>query len=150
MRDRIRIPSLPTERYPSLGRCIYCGRSDRKLTDEHIIPFALCGNHVISKGSCEECAKETSKFERIVCKNMFDPFRADVGLPTRRPDKRPDNFDLRTLGHDGRVTTRAVHVDEHSATLPIFVVFGSPASLPECRILRTYGGMCPWHPMQSW
>ena len=36
--------------YPSFGECIYCGAKagDVKLTDEHVMPFALGGNVVIT------------------------------------------------------------------------------------------------------
>jgi hypothetical protein len=49
---------------PSFGECIYCGASanDVKLTNEHIIQ-SLGGKAVIVDGSCEKCAKETTKLE---------------------------------------------------------------------------------------
>lgn len=27
--------------FPSPGKCIYCGKSDVRLTDEHVIPYAI-------------------------------------------------------------------------------------------------------------
>ena len=77
--------------YPSFGECIYCGAkaADVKLTDEHVVPFALGGNAVITDGSCQPCAVETSKVERELCKAVLGDFRNSVGEQTRRPKDRP-------------------------------------------------------------
>src|SRR3954464_6144241 len=36
-----RIARHPTISYPPKGYCIYCGRRDGILTDEHILPFGV-------------------------------------------------------------------------------------------------------------
>lgn len=56
--------------YPSLGKCIYCGATDKKLSDEHIIPYGLNGYLIFRESSCDGCAKITSKQERFVLKEM--------------------------------------------------------------------------------
>jgi hypothetical protein len=47
----------------SKDKCIYCGKLDTKLSDEHIVPESLGGVHIIRKASCPECATITSRFE---------------------------------------------------------------------------------------
>ena len=77
--------------YPSFGECIYCGAKadDVKLTDEHVVPFALGGNAVIKDGSCKPCAVETSKVERELCKAVLGDLRNSIGEQTRHPKDRP-------------------------------------------------------------
>lgn len=77
--------------YPSFGECIYCGAKagDVQLTDEHVVPFALGGNAVIKEGSCKQCAVETSKIERELCKALLGEFRNSIGEQTRRAKVRP-------------------------------------------------------------
>jgi len=54
----------------SKGICIYCGKAGVRLTDEHIVPLSLGGQHVIGEASCHDCAKVTSKFERDVAREF--------------------------------------------------------------------------------
>jgi len=49
--------------FPTKGKCIYCGASDVKLSDEHIVPLAFGGQHVIQEASCSDCAKITSNLK---------------------------------------------------------------------------------------
>ena len=48
---------LENQRFPGYGECIYCGISEEvtKLTDEHVVAFALGGNVIIENASCEAC-----------------------------------------------------------------------------------------------
>src|SRR5258707_140302 len=78
--------------YPSYAVCIYCGAraQDVELTDEHIVPFSLGGNAVIRGGSCKLCAKETSKIENAVGRQVLWDFRNHTGEQTRRPRELAD------------------------------------------------------------
>src|SRR5690242_1220986 len=71
--------------FPSIGRCIYCGATDRKLTDEHVVPYGLTGHGVIfRKASCEACAQLfTREFEQHVLRDMWGPFRERLQTPSR-------------------------------------------------------------------
>lgn len=73
--------------FPSKGACIYCG-STRGLTDEHVVPYSLGGQHVIRAGSCRECADITKKFEQKVARDLWGTARASFGAPTRRKRER--------------------------------------------------------------
>lgn len=79
-------------RYQPVGECIYCGASEGKLTDEHIIAFALGGDRILPKASCEACQTATSKAERATLHDMLIQIRVHLGLPSRKktlPTKMP-------------------------------------------------------------
>ena len=81
--------SLPDKRY--IGECIYCG-STENLTDEHIVPHGLSGKWQLLEGSCQDCAKITSRFEESVLRKQLILPRTALSLPTYHPKKRPKNF----------------------------------------------------------
>lgn len=92
--------------FPSIGRCIYCGASGVKLTDEHVIPFALVGNTVLfKKAVCERCRKVTHAYEERVLREMFGNLRVQLDAPTRRPNER-----VYTLHHTFRLLDAAGRV----------------------------------------
>jgi len=75
-------------RIESKGECIYCGAKDVELTDEHVLPYFIGGNHVINDASCKPCAKVTSRFERDVAKGLWNDARSAYDAPSRRKKKR--------------------------------------------------------------
>ena len=91
----MRLDSFDMEKYegkkiPSPGRCIYCGDDQSKLTDEHVIPFALGGNSaILLKACCSTCQGIIQKYEQRVLRDRMGIFRARIGAPTRNPKKRP-------------------------------------------------------------
>lgn len=78
--------------YPSKGSCIYCGARDVPLKDEHIVPFALGGAHVLRDASCSDCEKVTTRFERQVCRGLWGDARASFDAPTRR--EHPEQIEM--------------------------------------------------------
>lgn len=98
--EKIDIITAPI-RFPPAGLCIYCGTTDAKLTDEHIVPFGLAGHAlVLPKSSCEACATVTGKIENEVLGKQFRELRTALKIPSRR--KRPTGFDLRlSFSKDG-------------------------------------------------
>jgi hypothetical protein len=84
-----RMETDPTKhkRFPSMGRCIYCGRTD-DLSEEHIVPFALNGAWVLPDSSCPTCSKITSAMERDAIQRSFTAYRVQQGFKTRRPKER--------------------------------------------------------------
>lgn len=84
------------------GECIYCGAKDTRLTDEHILPLALGGQHIIADASCGACAKITSRFERHVARGLWGDARISYGGPSRRKSKRPSHIELHDPGSSGR------------------------------------------------
>ena len=81
-------------RIATKGACIYCGRSDVKLTDEHIVPLSLGGFHIIEKASCEQCAKITTRFERDVGRELWGDARIAYNAPSRRRRERQTHINL--------------------------------------------------------
>lgn len=77
----------PTKYAPKKS-CIYCGRGDVLLTDEHIVPYSLGGGHVLQKASCRACAAITSAFELEVARNLWGDARSSYGAPTRHKKKK--------------------------------------------------------------
>jgi len=75
--------------YPSKGACIYCNRSEVRLTDEHILPYFIGGGHVIKNASCDDCARTTSRFELDVARHLWGDARTSLNLPSRNKKKRP-------------------------------------------------------------
>lgn len=67
-----------------VGQCIYCGTSQGKLSDEHLVPYGLNGPWVLRQASCAVCANSTSRFEMDVLRGLFPSARAAFGMKTRR------------------------------------------------------------------
>lgn len=97
--------------FPSIGRCIYCGAGDVKLTDEHIVPYSLVGNTVlIKKAVCEPCRLITHAYEERVLLRMFGNLRIQMDTPSRRRRTRPSTLDhtFLLLDDQGEVIERRV------------------------------------------
>src|SRR3954470_16951768 len=106
-------------RYDAVGQCIYCGTTEAKLSDEHIVPLGLNGMFVLPKASCASCATATSKVERIVLRDVFLHLRTVAGLNTRRPKRRPTHFPLKyNAGSGEQVIT--LPADEFPVSLFLF------------------------------
>ena len=75
-------------RIASKGACIYCGETDVPLTDEHVVPFALGGQHILEEASCHACADITKKFEQDVAREMWGDARTSYNAPSRRKKQR--------------------------------------------------------------
>lgn len=92
MVDMIQINAEAGEQtvFESPGLCIYCGRSDIKLNDEHIIPYAMLGDAVIlEQSSCQPCADHFNKqFESYCFRTLFYRHRVSANAPSRRRKKR--------------------------------------------------------------
>jgi hypothetical protein len=76
---------------PSPGKCIYCYEvlPPEKLTDEHVIPYALAADTLIfEKSCCTVCQKEITRFEQNVLRHQLGAFRAQVDAPTRKKKDR--------------------------------------------------------------
>lgn len=67
-----------------INQCIYCHTKEGKLTQEHIVPFGLNGEHILLHASCSKCAAITSKIELSVLKETFIAARKHLNLKSRR------------------------------------------------------------------
>lgn len=106
---------------PVIGCCIYCGRAEGQLQDEHIIPYGLNGNWKLKAASCPECAAITSAFERDVLRNALLATRAALGFRSYRRKSLPTTLTLDIDRGDGPERLE-LSVDEHPgiAVLPRF------------------------------
>ncbi|OYW83324.1 MAG: hypothetical protein B7Z22_12775, partial [Hyphomonas sp. 32-62-5] len=121
--------------FPSINRCIYCGSSNRKLTDEHLVPYSLTGHGVIFRqASCEQCAQRFNReFEQHVLTKMWGPFRERIAAPSRSRKKgkseeaRDIHFKLLNV-----VADELVEVGDHYArAIPISKL---PLAFPSWRL----------------
>lgn len=109
-----------TMRFPSPGRCIYCGDGQSKLRDEHVIPYALAANAMIlEKSCCEKCQNIIQRYEQEVLKIQLGIFRVQVEAPSRTKKKeRTTHVDLQFVEVDDlgqfkrNLGIRTISVDE--------------------------------------
>ena len=71
-----------------IGCCIYCGATDGRLTDEHVVPKGLGGTLILKKSSCDACAALTSKIELRVMRGFLDHGRQAMGIKGRKSHRR--------------------------------------------------------------
>jgi hypothetical protein len=78
--------NIQGQRYPPVGKCIYCGSDGgaKGLSDEHMVPLSLGGDAILLKASCAACATETSKIELYLARHIFYGLRSHVGAPSRK------------------------------------------------------------------
>lgn len=107
--------------FPTKGACIYCRATSVKLTNEHIVPYSLGGQHVIREASCNQCSDITTKFEDKVARGMWGDARASFNAPSRKKHERPE-FILMT-NPDSRDSKIKVPTSEYSAA---FIFYEMP------------------------
>ena len=86
----LRTKSVESRRYPSFGKCIFCGTTE-DLTDEHIVPEALTGvgQLVIELGSCRQCNNYANEnYEQAALNADFAPVRHMLDLRRKRRGKK--------------------------------------------------------------
>lgn len=111
----------------TINRCIYCGTLSGKLTDEHVVPYALGGTHILKQASCLECQKITSQIERSILRKTWLAPRAKLGLPTRRPQNRPTEIPLK-VGLGGADIILNVPIIKRPTAI-MFPLYEQPACL---------------------
>lgn len=138
-----------TVRKPTLGQCIYCGDDQGKLTDEHVIPYALGGHTAIfKKASCVACAKTIQKYEQRILRGQLGVFRARIGAPTNNPKDRPTHQKLHFVEVDrsGRqirdLGSRTFAIEDAPLNLSVWQL-APPRILGEMRTEQEHVGL-PW------
>ena len=126
-------------KYPTLGKCIYCGISaaGARLTTEHIVPFSLDGNDEIEKACCDECAKPIKAIEQHVARDVFGKYRALTNTQTRRPRDRPKVFDS-NVRFRGKIFTFRDPIKDHPFEL-FLPVFPAPQILRGAKKSEDFG-----------
>ena len=138
-----------TVRKPSPGRCIYCGDDQGKLTDEHVIPYALGGNTAIFEGaSCVACARTIQKYEQRILRGQLGVFRARIDAPTHNRKDRLTHQDLHFVEVDrfGRqirdLGSRSFAIDDAPLNLSVWQL-APPRIIGEERPEQEHTGR-PW------
>ena len=119
-----RTPRAPTVRFPPVGRCIYCGTTEGRLTEEHILPFGLHGNFVLPEASCDACAEVTAKVEGQVLRGFLERGRLGLGLGSRhKKRKRPTSLPTTLISPDGSVAENDLPILDSVQVihLPVFI-----------------------------
>jgi hypothetical protein len=125
---------IPQQIVGNVERCIYCGKKDEKLTDEHIIPFGLNGFLLLKKASCEACAAITSKFEREILRTSLIEPRIGLDLPTRNKKNRPKFLEL-NVKKNGEGKIIQLEPNENFSVM-IFIKYLLPAYIDGRKIER--------------
>jgi hypothetical protein len=114
------IDLIPAKKYAPVGACIYCGNTTTsKLSDEHIVPYALNGNWILQKATCEKCAYVTGQLiEQRVLRGELRHLRAALGFQTRRPSERPTLIRIQADGRDIDVPINECPIMMHFITFP--------------------------------
>jgi len=105
-------------RIPTRGYCVYCGATGVRLTDEHVVPLALGGVHILEGASCDTCADITKKFEQDVARELWGAPRISYNAPSRRKKKRPSHIVLTDPEQSGR--TVKVPYSEYPAAMVFY------------------------------
>ncbi|SOD22755.1 hypothetical protein [Nitrosomonas ureae] len=102
------------------NKCIYCGKTNVFLGDEHIIPFSLDGAWIIPKASCKDCESITSKFEMSVARDMYLQLRTKEGFQTRRKWNRPKYIQALVRKLDGTEDIINIDFSDYPSMYPVF------------------------------
>lgn len=134
---------------PTLGRCIYCGDDQQKLTDEHVIPYALGAHTTIFEGaSCVACSNTIQKYEQRILRGQLGVFRARIGAPTRNPKDRATHQSLHFVEVDRSglqirdLGSRTFAIDDAPFNLSVWQL-APPRILGEARAEQEHVGR-PW------
>lgn len=133
---------MTAETFEPVGACIYCGATNCRLSDEHIVPFSLNGTLVLPSASCETCADVTKRFEQTVARSMYGTLRIKHGFRTRRKKDRPSSFAVIEIDETGIETEKHIPVSLLPTTywaleLPLpGILTGAPKSAmnPEMKV----------------
>jgi len=107
---------LPRKVLGKIGKCIYCGKTEKPLQTEHIIPYGLNGPWELLEASCDKCAAITSTFESTVLRDSLIMPRVALDFPTRRRDRRPKKFPL-AITRNRQQEVVEVPMHEHFAVM---------------------------------
>jgi hypothetical protein len=104
-----------------------------KLSDEHVVPLSLGGQHIIREASCHDCAKITTRFERDVARELWGDARISYDAPSRRKKERKTHIVL--IDPDMPYRTVKVPYSEYPAPMVFYqmhkagLLQGAPESL---------------------
>lgn len=107
-------------RYAPANMCLYCGTTDGKLTDEHVVPYAIGGTVVIPKASCSSCQTAVGKGEVMLARRTWLLRRAAHDFPSRSKLKGTSGYPTRLpfrVKHGGKKWTLRLPIEEAPITI---------------------------------
>jgi hypothetical protein len=118
--------------YAPVGRCIYCGTTERPLGKEHIIQESLGGRLILPKASCESCGAATSAAEGHVA-NMYGGWRFLANIPRKGKKQHPEAMSTRILDALGRISAELSFRREQYPAAVALPLLQAPAILTGVR-----------------
>jgi hypothetical protein len=109
-------------RNKGIGVCVYCGSRD-KLSDEHVLPYALGGNLVLQRASCEACRIITGSLEQKLLRGHWWPQRYRTGLQSRTKHKERMPVGITIIQESGSELSAQLPLEEQT----VFIEFGMAA-----------------------
>jgi hypothetical protein len=103
-------------RQVGIGECIYCG-SKAGLSNEHVLPYALGGQIVVPKSSCEVCSTVTGKLEQKLLRGHWWPYRKMLGLQTGNPDASKELKAIKIVKPNGEIINGQMPLESFVAAL---------------------------------
>lgn len=134
-------------KYDPVGRCIYCGDTTSRLTDEHVLPYAMAQNAlVLPKSSCDQCADVTKRFENDLLRQALGIFRNRIGAPTRNPKDRPSEPRVGVGRREGRgpLENSGEHMEIPISEMPLAYLTLKFRGLPGVLAGRPANGEINW------
>lgn len=119
--DSSSIPQWTVDNSTRTNCCIYCG-SDKLLSDEHVLPYALGGTVLVWKGSCEVCRLKTQAFENAALNGEMQGARYVAQLPSRTRHRKAKKEIVLEVVRNGDTFVETFSATEVPTllTLPIF------------------------------
>lgn len=103
---------------------MYCGTRTLlppavRFTDEHIVPYALGGQHILPHSSCTGCQRTINQeIETPVAKKEWGDLRVRMGWPSQTK-KRPIEWKVKLKRKDG--STFKIHPKDYSTPVPLYL-----------------------------
>lgn len=109
-------------RNTGIGICVYCG-SDDGLSDEHVLPYALGGNLILQKASCEACRIVTGNLEQKLLRGHWWPQRIRTGLQSRTKHKEQLPISVTIIQENGVEIAAKMPIEEQT----VYIEYGMAA-----------------------
>ncbi len=113
------IPLKKNLTFKPARKCIYCDKTDIKLSREHIVPRSLGGTWILLDASCEDCRDITSKFEQSVAREMYIVLRTKNNFYTGHPENRPEYFEVTIEKSDESQERIEIHQSKYPTLYPV-------------------------------
>jgi hypothetical protein len=127
--------TLESYGYPAVGKCIYCGTTQGRLTREHIIGRGIGGNVTLAKASCahaegvkskkKKCSDITRDIEQFCFNDMLGYIRHRSGMPS---SKKLTTLPQTIIHLDKRVEIKDIEIVDHIGTFAV-PTFAGPGIL---------------------